>query len=281
MEPQDDDLYALLGVARGPLTSTEDIERAYRRRSREVHPDHGGSEEQHRAVQEARDTLADPDRRREYDLEIGLRPQAFGTQRLLDDGSTYGRLLQLLERVHAFDLEPPTIIMIGDESHGKSSLMERITMREYFGTGRGFCTRVPVRIKLRNVAREDPSRGIYFRRFTNVLLQRIQVGHDISFPPETTDVATRIRERIRRVSSEEGVDGDFVSADEEVEIEVRATDVPNLDLVDLPGIVQRAPLNEPTLAITQRYLSVPHTLVVCVIDSPWSRIGPKRRASWE
>jgi len=269
MEPQTAaaaDMYALLGVARGPLTSTEDIERAYRNRSREFHPDRGGSEEQHRALQEARDILVDPDRRREYDLSIGLRPQAFGTQRLLDDGSTYGRLLQLLERVHVFDLEPPTIIMIGDESHGKSSLMERITMREYFGTGRGFCTRVPVRMMLRKVAEDDPGRGfIYVRRFINVLSQRVQ-ANQWTFPPETTDIPSRVRDRIRRVSSEGGVEGDFVRADEEVEIEVRATDVPDLDLVDLPGIVQRAPLNEQTLAITQRYLRVPHTLVVCVID---------------
>ena len=251
-----DDHYARLGIARD--ATTNDIESAYRHLSRSVHPDRGGDEEQHCALQEARDTLCDEDLRRLYDLSIGQRPRAFGVQILLDDGSMYGRILRLLERVHVFDLHPPTIVVIGDESHGKSSLMERITMREYFGTGRGFCTKVPVRMVLRKVAEDDHSKDfVYLRRAGRPAIE---------FPPDHAS-PERILERIRRVYADEGLDNDDrVLADEELVIEVRATDVPNLDVVDLPGIVQRAELHEATLAITRRYLRVPHTLVICVID---------------
>ena len=250
------DYYARLGIARD--ATADEINRSYRHLSRSAHPDRGGNEEQHRALQEARDTLCDEDLRREYDLSIGQRPRAFGVQLLLDDGSMYGRILQVLERVHAFDLHPPTIIVIGDESHGKSSLMERITMREYFGTGRGFCTKVPVRTVLRKVAEDDHSKDfVYLRRPGRPAIE---------FPPDRAS-PDRILERINRIYADEGLDNDDrVLADEELVIEVRATDVPNLDVVDLPGIVQRAELHEATLAITRRYLSVPHTLVICVID---------------
>ena len=265
------DLYQILGVARN--AETDDIQKAYRKRSLQTHSDHGGDAEQHLAVQKARHTLADPNLRREYDISIGQRPQAFGVQQLVDDGSTYGSILKLLERVQplrTFDLQIPTIVVIGDESHGKSSLMERLTMREYFATGRSFCTKVAVRMRLRKVAADHPFIGhVRVCRITfNQAGGRVDGAFRDFTPENLAGAPERIFVHIQRVYKDEGLDGeaDRVLAQEEVEIKVWAADVPNLDLVDLPGIVQRAPLNAATLAITQRYLREPHALAVCVVD---------------
>jgi hypothetical protein len=43
-----------------PDATPEEITRAYRRRRGKVHPDHGGSKEDFRAVQLAYDVLSDP-----------------------------------------------------------------------------------------------------------------------------------------------------------------------------------------------------------------------------
>jgi len=59
--------YNLLGVDED--ASQEDIDRAYRAQARTRHPDSGGSEEDMKLLNEAHDTLGDPDRRREYDME--------------------------------------------------------------------------------------------------------------------------------------------------------------------------------------------------------------------
>src|SRR5689334_10705263 len=62
------DYYEILGVA--PDADGDEIQRAYRRRAREHHPDvssRPGSEEQFKAVSEAYAVLSDPQRRRRYD----------------------------------------------------------------------------------------------------------------------------------------------------------------------------------------------------------------------
>ena len=43
----------------------------------------------------------------------------------------------------------PRIIVIGDESSGKSSTMERIAMMQFFPIDNKFCTRMPIELRLR------------------------------------------------------------------------------------------------------------------------------------
>ncbi len=68
MPPQDH--YATLGVS--PTASPDEIKKAHRRLAREHHPDRNdgdkGSEDRFKAVQEAYDTLSDPEKRRTYDF---------------------------------------------------------------------------------------------------------------------------------------------------------------------------------------------------------------------
>jgi curved DNA-binding protein len=62
------DYYSKLGVDRN--ASADDIKQAYRRLAREHHPDRGGDTARFQELQQAYDTLSDPQRRAEYD-----RPQ--------------------------------------------------------------------------------------------------------------------------------------------------------------------------------------------------------------
>jgi curved DNA-binding protein CbpA len=62
---QPPDHYAVLGVARD--ATHEDIKAAYRRKSREHHPDKGGDAAAMQAVNRAWEVLGDPERRARYD----------------------------------------------------------------------------------------------------------------------------------------------------------------------------------------------------------------------
>jgi molecular chaperone DnaJ len=79
----DRDLYSVLGVSR--KASPEEIKKAYRKLAREYHPDRNPgdqqAEERFKEVQEAYDTLADPEKRKQYDaggMFSGFGPRGFG-----------------------------------------------------------------------------------------------------------------------------------------------------------------------------------------------------------
>ena len=57
--------YTMLGVE--PTASPDDIKSAFRAKAKQSHPDHGGSEEQFKQLNEAYDTLKDPHKRAAYD----------------------------------------------------------------------------------------------------------------------------------------------------------------------------------------------------------------------
>jgi curved DNA-binding protein CbpA len=78
------DLYAILGISAD--SDEKEIRAAYRRLAKKYHPDtgEGSSAEKFRAVQNAYDTLGDPDRRRTYDREVrdsGLRDTVANARR--------------------------------------------------------------------------------------------------------------------------------------------------------------------------------------------------------
>lgn len=106
------DLYDTLGVPRD--AKPRDIKAAYRKRAAAAHPDKGGSDEELQAINEAWETLGDPEKRRRYD-ETG---EIAGAEAVVSPGEA--RFLQALDEVlHG---------MLGDRSGRKVNLAA--TVRE-------------------------------------------------------------------------------------------------------------------------------------------------------
>jgi hypothetical protein len=64
--------YIVLDVK--PDATADEIKKAYRAAASKTHPDRGGMTHMFRMVQEAYETLSDPDKRTAYDREMGLAP---------------------------------------------------------------------------------------------------------------------------------------------------------------------------------------------------------------
>jgi curved DNA-binding protein CbpA len=76
------DYYGVLGVSED--ASKGDLDRAYRTEARRRHPDGGGSEEEMKCLNEARDILSDAETRKAYDAERRPAPAAYAPSMAFD-----------------------------------------------------------------------------------------------------------------------------------------------------------------------------------------------------
>ena len=153
--------------------------------------------------------------------------------------------LELLQRVlhNAGDLaatsedwQVPCFIVLGSESSGKSSLLERLSMIPIFPRDVAICTRMPIKVQLRRTATPEPielsvvdTRG---RRIGSPVVIAAECGH------------VDVRETMRKVIQAEHGRLTGVSHTRMLNLQVRSNLVPTLDFIDLPGLVSVAATHE-------------------------------------
>jgi len=147
------------------------------------------------------------------------------------------------------DLTPPRIIVFGDESSGKSSLLEHLAMMPIFPRSESFCTRSAIHVRLRR----DPSQAV-----ATLSVRHWEGREEVVESEEQVSIAqghVQVRNAMLKLLDQEpsgSVPG--VAKSKFIALEVRKADVPNIDLIDLPGLtndVTRAPEVEK---ITEMYM---------------------------
>ncbi|NXW76218.1 MX protein, partial [Hirundo rustica] len=125
------------------------------------------------------------------------------------------------------DLSLPAIAVIGDQSSGKSSVLEALS-GVALPRGNGIVTRCPLELKLKRLPEGQAWQGKISYRNVTLELQN----------PSEVDRAIRQAQDI--VAGTRGaISGQLIS------LEVRSPDVPDLTLIDLPGIARVAVGDQP------------------------------------
>ncbi len=201
-----------------------------------------------------------------------------------------GKLLEALDEIRShlvecnLKIEFPTVVVCGQESTGKSSVLERICMFPFFPRGHGITTRMPINLRLRHKNLEE------LEDFCKKLNKRF-VGHDtmvvrISFrniseadvfsASNPGDASSAVEKCQAVVLKEHLSNKSFCS--EPLVLEAWGESLPDLDVVDLPGVyavkVQNESFDivEQTRKITEEYLNRQSTLVVAVVPATTERI---------
>ncbi|XP_072825550.1 interferon-induced GTP-binding protein Mx1 [Vicugna pacos] len=125
------------------------------------------------------------------------------------------------------DLALPAIAVIGDQSSGKSSVLEALS-GVALPRGSGIVTRCPLVLKLKKLVNEDGWRGkVSFRDYEAEISDPLQVEKEVN------------QAQIAIAGEGVGISHELIS------LEVSSPNVPDLTLIDLPGITRVAVGNQP------------------------------------
>ncbi|KAI8344071.1 P-loop containing nucleoside triphosphate hydrolase protein [Chlamydoabsidia padenii] len=172
----------------------------------------------------------------------------------------------LLSIDHNETLKLPSIVVVGSQSSGKSSVLEAIVGHEFLPKGTNMVTRRPIELTLVHTPGQDEEYG----EFPQLGLGKM---HDFNKVQKT------LLDMNMAVTEEECV------SDEPIELRIYSPNVPDLTLIDLPGYIQIANRNQPQMLKTkieelcEKYIREPNIiLAVCAANVDLAN-SPALRAS--
>lgn len=155
-------------------------------------------------------------------------------------------LLQTIGQSESLTL--PSIVVVGSQSSGKSSVLEAIVGHEFLPKGSNMVTRRPIELTLVNT----PGKHAEYGEFPSLGLGKITDFTQIQ--KTLTDLNLAVPEK------------DCVS-DDPIQLRIHSPNVPDLSLIDLPGYIQVEAFDQPTelkLKIQQlceKYIQPPNVIL--------------------
>jgi len=192
---------------------------------------------------------------------------ALETQDLADEQRGLLDLIDKLQFAQLDNVKLPQIVVVGDQSAGKSSVLEAITGTP-FPRDAGACTRFATEIRLRRS--KEPSLSVSIipdktRGFKEQEKLR-QFGGSVD---ANTPFDTLMRLAVDLIAPK-NIPGRFAARDILV-VDKRGPDMPLLTLVDLPGLVKNAN-NDQSIedirtieALSDRYMKSSRTIILAVV----------------
>ncbi|KAK6350078.1 dynamin-like GTPase mgm1 [Orbilia brochopaga] len=155
-------------------------------------------------------------------------------------------ILQKVGQTGALTL--PSIVVIGSQSSGKSSVLEAIVGHEFLPKGSNMVTRRPIELTLVNT----PDSNVEYGEFPALNLGKIT---DFSNIQRTlTDLNLAVPEK------------DCVS-DDPIRLTIYSKNVPDLSLIDLPGYIQISAMDQPEelkakiFQLCDKYIQPPNVIL--------------------
>lgn len=173
-------------------------------------------------------------------------------------------LLKNIDKTETLTL--PSIVVVGSQSSGKSSVLESIVGHEFLPKGSNMVTRRPIELTLINTPGASAEYGMFPALGSAKVTDFSQIQNTLT----TMNKA---------VTDEECV------SDEPIQLSIYSPNVPDLTLIDLPGYIQIQSKDQPAdlkwkiAELCEKYIKEPNIiLAVCAADVDLAN-SPALRAS--
>eukprot|EP00041_Stephanoeca_diplocostata_P002705 m.29306 g.29306 ORF g.29306 m.29306 type:complete len:925 (-) comp13698_c0_seq6:3131-5905(-) len=198
--------------------------------------------------------------RRRLVLDSTNTNTALGVSQKQTAAEMYSDLLAIREKAEssfASEDHMPRVVVVGDQSAGKTSVLEMVVRARIFPRGAGeMMTRAPVQVTMsdgpQHIAMFKDAPGVYnIDRSSDLALLRDEI------------------ERRMRMSVEPG----HTVSDATIALDIRGPGLRPMVLVDLPGIIQHHTLGmyegtkDTIIGMCKRHVENPNAIIMCVQDA--------------
>jgi len=174
--------------------------------------------------------------------------------------SSYGKIVETMKTLfNISDLskfELPKVIVIGNESTGKSSLLENITKCQIFPKDSKICTKCPIKLIINENSKS---------RSKDSPCEIIQENNPVKYVKKE-EIYENLCNIMKQIP-------DNIIIETEITIKIFDSDLPTFEFIDLPGIRAYPPeMATATMDLCKKYLANKNAIIICVVPATITRL---------